>query len=334
MKKTIALIYGGEGAEHDVSVMGYNNLRRILDKDKYSIIDVFINRSGDWYIMRENESYPTFPVRMMGKQGFLKCGKIVSCDCAFPLLHGDMGEDGNIQGLLRSAGIPYVGEKTRVGSLTSDKSDTKLIARSLDIPTARWHVFRKNTDAHEAAGIAEENIGYPMFIKPTGLGSSVGASAVRSREDFFDAFKKVSADLMSDVLVEELITDKRELEVAYINISGNIITTAPSEIILGGTYGYDEKYKLGTKTAVCANVPEYVNQTLQEYSRRLITGIGLSSMSRIDFFLSCGKIMFNEINTMPGFTKDSLYLRMLDYRGISPIDAIDALIDRALTFGT
>ena len=328
MKKKIALIYGGAGAEHAVSLMGHEHIWRKLNREKYEPYNIFINGSGAWYIQDNERETETFPVRLGGRSGFISDGKILDCDCAFPLLHGDMGEDGCVQGALECAGIPYVGENVQTGSLCIDKSYTKAVAERLGIPTARWLSFRGRTDIALAERMCSSYLGYPMFIKPTRLGSSVGASAVFRPSDFTNAFLN-AMEQDGSVIVEELVIDKRELELAYLCRFGERIITAPAEVVCHGTYGYAEKYSGVTETLTVADLPSDINNTLHEYSEKLITELDLRSISRIDFFLSQGKIFFNEINTMPGFTEESLYLKMLEGYGISASEVIDTLIENA-----
>lgn len=328
MKKTIAVIYGGEGLEHDVSVMGYRNLSGLINREKYDLYEIFIDRSGAWYFIRADESYPTFPVKLGDKSGFLVGGRIICCDVAFPLLHGDMGEDGNIQGLLRAAEIPFVGEDARVGAICSDKDATKRIAESLGISVAEG-ITLVDATLDEALTRVRETLSYPLFVKPATLGSSFGASAVFSEEELVIAYKRAK-ELDRRVLIERLVSPKRELECAVLGVRSGFVITAPGEIIISGSYGYNEKYKQPTRLSVRADIPDGVARKIADASSRLVFGLGIRSMSRIDFFLSGDKLILNEINTMPGLTGGSLYLKMLAEHGIAPEMAIDTLIDSAL----
>ena len=330
MKKTIALLYGGAGSEHDVSVLGYGNIKELFDKEKYEVIPVFVDKDANLYIVSKNgEKIPTFPVRIDGVSGFFSCGGILPVSCAFPLLHGDMGEDGSVQGLLESARIPYVGEKISVSAVCIDKAYTKRIAESLGIPVAKYVSIRGRTSPEQAESISSEKIGYPMFIKPSALGSSVGACAVHSREDFLRVYELAARLGGDNVLIEELVEDKREVECAVLITEGEIIITHPSEIIISGTYGYSEKYRKKTETRTFADIGEDTAHAVRDYARKLIHGIGIRALSRIDFFLSGERVIFNEINTMPGFTSDSMYLKMLSGAGVAPERVIDTLIERA-----
>ena len=327
MKKNIALLFGGKGHEHEVSLRGALSLRSHFNPEKYKITDVFIDLGGNFFIINaDGEKYPTFPVKMLGKSGFLLRNTLFAPDAVFPLLHGDFGEDGRIQGLLECAELPFIGEDTRVGALTADKAFTKAVAERLKIPTAKHLVFR-GASAEDAEMQVSSSIGYPVFVKPTGLGSSVGAGSAHTKEEFISAYNR--AKINGSVIVEELVGDKRELEVAYLNFFGKRTVTPPSEILCSGTYGYTEKYKLGTKTKTVASVPFEISELAKEYALRLVSEIGIFSIARIDFFYSHGVLLFNEINTLPGFTEDSMYLKMLKAAGIPEDAVIDALTERA-----
>ena len=326
MKKRIALIYGGRGCEHEISVLGSKNFKRIIDRTKYDLIEIFIDKSGDWYLIKGSEAYPTFPIRLSGISGFWRAGGIIPVGVAFPLLHGDGGEDGTVQGALTTAGIRVAAESSYTSALALDKAQTKLIAESCGIPTAKSVLLRDIKDPSTARAISEESLDYPMFLKPNALGSSHGTGAARSPEDFlriYDAAIKLSRD----VLVEELIEDKRELEVAYLGTDNGAFITPPGEIAITGTYGYKEKYKANTKTHVVADVSSDIIKVLSDYTERLAIRMGIRRIARFDYFLSGNKILLNEINTMPGFTDVSLYLNMLTAAGISEAHAIDVLID-------
>ena len=330
MKRTVALLYGGCGAEHDVSVLGYQNIKRLFNREKYEILPVFIDKDANYYIVSEDGGrVPTFPIRLFGTSGFYSEGGIAAVDCAFPLLHGDMGEDGSVQGLLESARIPYVGEGIGTSAVCIDKALTKIIAESLGIPVAKYVSLRGHISPERAESICREKIGYPMFIKPSALGSSVGACAVYSREDFLRVYELAARLGGDNVLIEELVSDKREVECAVLVTDQEEIITHPSEIIISGTYGYSEKYRKKTETRTRAEIDRDTADTLREYSKRLIHGIGIRNISRIDFFISRGRVIFNEINTMPGFTEDSMYLKMLEGAGVTPECAIDHMVENA-----
>ena len=325
-RKTVALIYGGRGFESEVSLRGEKNIRPIIEKN-YDCLPIFIDKEGRWLY----EGGELFLANIGGRGGFFcpKSGKFYAVDCAFPLLHGDFGEDGIVQGGLECASIPYVGCDVSAGAVCRDKAFLKAAANQLNIPTLPYLLAIKGEEDIKAR--AEKEIGYPMFLKPSSLGSSVGASPVRDESEFLGALD--SAFLLCDrVIIEPMLEEKRELECGYFNALGKEIYTDVGEIICDGFYDYDSKYgnAPSIKAIVSAKVGETVNRKIKEYARRLVRFLGIRSLSRIDFFLSGDRIYFNEINTMPGFTDGSLYARLIAAAGIPEDKLIEMLIKNAL----
>ena len=223
MKISVALIFGGEGCERDISLRSAKSIYEMIDKERFSVLPVYISENGDWYAQREMPSgeiprdIPTFPVRIEGRSGFLVKGHVGTVSVALPILHGELGEDGVIQGALEAAHIPYVGCDVISSALTIDKAYTKAVAASLGIPTARW-VSSDGRTASEVKALAEEAIGYPMFIKPARRGSSIGASRVDTAEDFYPAYD--IAAIHGRVIVEECISVKYEVECGFLSLDG------------------------------------------------------------------------------------------------------------------
>ena len=310
MKKTVALVYGGEGREREISLLSAENLMSLIDRDLYSVIEVEIDCRGNWYIHEKGAKIPTFPVMLDGKSGFWSHGRIIPIDCTVPCLHGDYGEDGTVQGLLTSAHIKYIGQDVYSSAVTADKAYTKAIAEHLGIKTARWMSIGER-DSSQAKSIAEEKLSYPMFIKPTRLGSSIGARAVYSEEDFESAYLEAIA--CSTVLIEERVDVKYEIECALFDDGVRKLNPHGRIFSEGKTYGFNEKYSKDGGTAVGISVDEKIEKTVVDYSEKLSDFIGLTHLSRIDFFLSRdGEVYFNEINTFPGMTETSLYPRLFE----------------------
>lgn len=327
-RKTVALIYGGQGVEHRVSCLGKSYVKGLIDKEKYKVILVFIDRNGDWYIEKDDEKIPTRPVRLKDGGGIAKENYTEKIDCAVPLLHGDFGEDGRIQGALDTLGIRYIGASTLTGALCSDKGYTKDIATTLGIPVARYKRIKAGTPLCTLKRECEE-FGYPLFIKPTSLGSSVGAHEIRDGGDLLDIFDELEA-LAGDLLIEELIEGKRELEVGFFSALGKRIITPPGEPKCQGFYDFDKKYNRETTITTAAEVDEGIKEKIAEYSRILADRLNLRHLSRLDFFLFGDRVLFNEINTFPGFTETSLYPRLIIKAGIEPKRLINDMIEDAL----
>ena len=326
--RTVALIRGGEGKEHNISCLGAEYVKGLIDGTKYRVLPIYIDREGLWR-SEDHGGAVAHPTLTEDGGGVRVKDKFIRIDAALPLLHGDMGEDGAVQGALRCAHIPFVGADTVTGAVACDKGYTKAVAEALGIPTACW-IYYVGKDVAECRRLAEEKLGYPMFVKPARLGSSVGAYPVRTPDEFNEAF--ASAIHLGDgrLLVEELIQNKRELEVAYFSAGGQRIISHPAEVVCDGFYSYGRKYDSPAVTLTRAELSPKIAAELRRYCELLAKALGLRHLSRIDFFLSGERIIFNEINTMPGFTASSLYPRILGECGIPPSALINLLIGDVL----
>lgn len=325
IKPRVMLIFGGRGHESEVSTRGAKHILPLIDREKYQVLPIFIDKSGAWLTERGDEVYPA---RLGGASGLFLGGKIIPIDCAFPLLHGDFGEDGVVQGALQNAGIAYVGCNAMTSGMARDKATVKSVAERLCIPTVRWISVYRSDGICRVVRMAESEIGYPMFIKPACLGSSVGASGAECREDLTSALERAFT-LSDKLIIESRLGQKRELECAYFSALGREIITEPGEILIdSGFYDYDEKYSDKSCVSVKgrAELDEAVAGAIKSYSRALVRALGVRNLSRIDFFFSGERLYFNEINTMPGMTEGSLYPMMLGESGISPCEMVNSLI--------
>ena len=330
MRKTVALIFGGEGYEREISKRSKDGLLGFIDKERYETIEIEITKRGVWLLQSESGTHPTFPVCTPAGGGFLHNGELISVDAAISRLHGDFGEDGNIQGALTCAHIPYVGEDVFVSAVTSDKAYTKFVADALGIPTARWLLFTEKDNEADAQILAESYVGYPMFLKSARLGSSFGAVPVLKKEDFPEAYKEVRS-FGTRLLCEEFVDIECEIECAYLSVGGTDRFSPdgevrPREIF----YNYSEKYGTGTSATLSYGESE-VKKLATDYSRRLARAIGIRSLSRIDFFLDKkGNLIFNEINSFPGMTETSLYPKLTERLGLSRGEFINLLIEEKI----
>ena len=309
----VALIYGGEGYEREVSILGFRHLFPIFN-ELYDTLPIIIDTEGAWYYKTER----VFPT----EGGFYsaRTGELYPCDIAFPLLHGDMGEDGVVQGALRVAKIPYVGCPSTVGAVCRDKTVVKSVARGIDIPTLPWELIARGE---------RPTLPLPLFIKPTSLGSSMGGAVARSEGELESALKAAFA-LTDRVMAEPYIESKRELECGYFATKSKELFTNPGEILTEGFYDYEAKYKSKTKILATSDLDEGIRERIKDYTRRLVRALGVRQIARIDYFLTEGEIYFNEINTMPGFTEDSLYQKMLEASGVPIKTLIKELVAGAL----
>lgn len=357
-KICVALIYGGRGCESDVSILGMEHIMPIL-KERFDLLPVFIDRDGRWHC-NGRVVYPA-------SGGFIADGgERIAVDCALPLLHGDFGEDGCVQGALECASVPYVGCDVMASAICRDKSVVKTIAAALGIPTLPHILIDKraensaenktetlvektteNSAENKAETLADdknetlvkriaekcqaavEQFGFPLFVKPTRLGSSIGAMAAEDKQCLLSAVSD-ALKLCDRVMIEPCLIAKRELECGYFLAKGKEIFTNPGEIIIDGQYGYERKYiRDMPHLKVCAEVEEKISQKIREYSQMLVAGLGVRDLSRIDYFLSGDELYFNEINTMPGFTDGSLYAKMIERAGISEAVLLFLLIEQA-----
>lgn len=332
MKKRIALLYGGTDSEHDVSLLGYEYILELLKDSPYDILPVYVTRMGEWQINLRGGMIPAFLTGKDGGSLYTGYG-FIKIDGAIPLLHGDGGEDGKIQGALECAHVPYVGADVCASAVCIDKIYTKRMADGLGIPTLPDLPIPKHLSTEDALGLCLSKIGLPMFVKPRRLGSSVGAGAVRSEEEFRELYPIAKDTGGGLVMAEKLLDNKRELECALCVIHGRRIITPPGEILIDGFYGKDEKYSGRTKTDVRADVPGHISQKITDMCILLSDALDLKHLCRIDFFLSGEEIYFNEINTFPGFTRESLYPKMLEGAGVHPREALISFIEDSLSVG-
>ena len=216
-----------------------------------------------------------------------------------------------------------MGADTVAGALCIDKAFTKSVAESLGIPVARGKSLPLGADISDALSVAEK-IGFPVFLKPRRLGSSVGAGIARDTNEFKRAF--LHAASLGEVIIEELIDKKRELEIGLLSLKSGITASPVGEVICDGFYDFDKKYRSKTKTTASADIPPSVGAKIREYALNLARAISLRGPARIDFFLSGERLIFNEINTMPGFTADSLYPALMNAAGIDGGTLFDLLI--------
>ena len=323
---SVGMIYGGRGYEREVSILGYNNLVPHIDPQRYRITPIHIEESGLWR-SGDKEVIPA--------PGGLYCPREqekIKLDCAIPLLHGDHGEDGSVQGALECASIPYVGCDVMASAICRDKAILKAVASDADIPTLPHVLLLRDEGVDYAIRACEEMLRYPMFIKPTRLGSSIGAAAVSTRRELVSQIT-IGFTLCARLMAEPCLTEKREVECAYYSGGGREIITHPGEIRVSGTYGYEEKYRGGAEVVTRADIPEVTAELIRDYTRRLVRKCGIRDISRIDYLLRDGEIYLNEINTMPGMTAASLYPAMLEGAGIPTGKMLSGLIDSAVARG-
>ena len=350
-KTTVAVFFGGKSVEHEVSILSALNVITAIDRDKYDIVLIGIDRQGHWYLNEKSrfllqerdprriqlsknlEEIIMVPAGNSNQLINLKTQKkLGSIDVAFPVLHGTYGEDGSIQGMFRLADIPYVGADVLGSAVGMDKDVTKRLLRDAGIPVPRFITFtRAQLTAARSFDTVEKTLGYPMFVKPVHLGSSVGVSKVQQSREL----KKAVEDAFKygrKILFEEYV-DGREIECSVLG-NDDPIASLPGEIIpKDDFYSYDAKYiaEDGAILEVPAKLSQNLVSKIQDCAIRVFKTLCCQGMARVDFFLR-GKeeLIVNELNTIPGFTKISMYPKLWEVSGISYTELIDKLIQLAL----
>lgn len=351
MKKlSVCILFGGISPEHEVSLRSAESVLNNIDHEKYNVFPVGITKDGDWILFggtdysmlpagtwqncEENRRAALSPVHGQGLLSFENdCVVRERIDVAFPIIHGATGEDGAIQGLLQIAGIPYVGPQVAASATCMDKSITKLIADHAGVQQAAWQLVTRSAFARDSEAVlsgVEARFAYPVFVKPAGTGSSVGVSRAADREALREALT-LALSFDSKVLVEEYIQGQ-EVEVAVLG-NDSPFASICGEIDSGsGFYDYEAKYiNNNSSLYIPARLDEQTAENVRDLAVRVFMAMGCRGLSRVDFFVKPdGQIIFNEINTMPGFTSISMYPKLFEASGIPYSELIDNLIALAL----
>jgi D-alanine-D-alanine ligase len=346
----IGVIFGGRSGEHEVSLMSSTSILKVMDKTKYNILPIGIDKAGEWYIFKgdydkiinntwKDEAIKAyFPADSNFKGIFaIENGKLLKfpLDIVFPVLHGPNGEDGTMQGLFELANIPYVSCGVLGSSIAMDKIYAKYLLERAGIPVARYktvirHELENDTD--NMLNLLEAFFTYPVFVKPANLGSSVGITKVYNRSELLSALK-LAAKYDRKILVEEFING-REIECSVL---GNESPQAslPGEIIpCHEFYDYNAKYFDDGKSRIVIPAPISSEKTeeIRTLAIKAYKTLDCSIYSRVDFFIQkgTGKVYVNELNTIPGFTKISMYPKMWEATGLPYAKLIDRLIELSL----
>ncbi len=346
--KKLAVIFGGKSTEHDVSVISAMSILKNLNKRKYEIYPIYINKSGEWfkYTIDEKEienikigNEISNTEKLENPIEYLK-----KMDKIFPVLHGLYGEDGTIQGLFELIKVPYVGCKVLASSVAMDKAYTKIIFERAGLEQAKYIYFKYQNGKYnyidaklnetqktqeELIKIIEENIKYPMFVKPSNSGSSVGVSKVKNENELKQALE-IAQKYDEKILVEQGING-REVECAVLEHNGKIQTSCIGEVKSAEDfYSFSSKYKNeNSKTQIPATIDKAISEEIQQQAKKAFKAIDGRNLARVDFFIEdkTNKIIINEINTMPGFTSISMYPKLFEQVGISYTELLDRLID-------
>ncbi len=356
-KQTVLCLFGGKSSEYEVSLISAHSILSNIDRSKYNIVTVGITKSGDWYLFSgdidrikdgswcknaESLKKAVFSPSPSDSGLFVfangeKTAEKLHVDVIFPIMHGANAEDGTLQGLMKLSSIPFVGCGCATSAIGMDKGYTKLVLNNFGIPQAKCEIILSSDYASNKEYTLDtcEKIGsYPLFVKPANAGSSVGASKATDRAALASAID-LAAKHDSKILVEEYIKGK-EIEVAVIG-NGNYTASVCGQINPGSEfYDYDAKYSSSSNSSslIPADINPDTAKDIRTYAVKICAILGVTGLSRVDFFVSeeNGKerIIFNEINTLPGFTQISMYPKLMMHGGMSYSGLIDELITLAL----
>lgn len=328
-KIKLGLIYGGMSTEHEVSISSYESIIKNIDKDKYEITSFYISKDGTWFTD--------------GKRTKDVFNSLKEMDCVFPILHGKNGEDGNIAGMLEIIGVSYVGCKTLSSAICMDKVITKKLLEKANISVAKYMFIKKLNDNFywvqdnydyvlldkKILDLSVNTLlNYPVVVKPSRSGSSVGVSVANDYLELENAINEASI-YDEKILIEEFI-DGKELEVAVLGNNdltvSNIGNIIPDEIV----YSYNSKYKGNSKTVVLNTIEENLESKIKNIVLTTYKVLDCSGLARVDLFLIGNEVLVNEVNTMPGFTSISMYPKLMESINISYTDLIDRLISLSM----
>jgi D-alanine-D-alanine ligase len=355
-KLRIGIIYGGRSGEHEVSLASAKAIMENLDQSKYEIILIAITKQGTWLLGAEpaqlmtaeqdvelHNDLATTAVTLAGDptlrhlislKGDTLPQEQCQLDVIFPIVHGTYGEDGTLQGLLEMASIPYVGCNVLGSALGMDKEKMKMVFTSVGLPVGPYLVYRRNQwerDPQIILNTIEEKLGYPNFVKPVNLGSSVGINKAHNRAELEHAIN-VAAEYDRKIIIEQGI-DCRELECAVLGNDEPIASVIGEILPSDEFYDYHAKY-IDNKSQIIipANIPQETTAEVRGQAIQAFLALDLSGLSRVDFFLekTTGKIYINEVNTLPGFTQISMYPKLWEASGIAYSELLDRLIELAI----
>lgn len=345
-KTRVGVLFGGRSAEHEVSVQSARNILEALDREKYEPVLIGIDRAGRWLLSDAHRLLEAESVSSNGtgtevtlkRNGALRVlesssrtGELGAVDVVFPVLHGPYGEDGTVQGLLKLADIPFVGAGVLGSAVGMDKDVMKRLLRDAGVPVGDFVAFRRPQDARSAFKSVVERLGLPLFVKPANLGSSVGISKVHTEAEYRGA---VDAAFSFDrkILVEEAIRG-REVECAVLGGAEPAASVLGEIIPNDAFYSYEAKYvdENGAELRVPADLPESVTARVQELAVSTFSVLECEMLGRVDFFVTEElDVLVNEINTLPGFTRISMYPRLWAASGVSYSELVDRLIRMAV----
>ena len=337
-KLNLGLVFGGQSGEHEVSCVSAYNVLNAINTEKYNIITLGITKSGKWYIYSgdyhkiQDGSWLKDYENLQDEGSFLN--QLVSIDVFFPVLHGPMGEDGTIQGVFEMLNKPYVGCGVLSSAVGMDKVFSKIMFESAGIPTGKYLYFRQRDwkkFKHEKIKEIEENLGYPVFVKPANMGSSVGINKAHTQKELIAAVEE--AFIYDCKVILEVFIKGKEIECAVLEDGEDIKASIAGEIIPSKEfYDYEAKYSddQDSKAVIPAEIDKASMALIRDYAIKAFEAIEGSGLARVDFFLTeTNEILINEVNTLPGFTNISMYPKMWEATGIAYQDLVERIIQSA-----
>lgn len=344
-KLRVGVIYGGRSPEHDISVMSAKYIMERMDPQVYEVIPIGITKEGQWLIAEDvkwvlgelkkkrGASFEevTAELPTVSPQTLILLKNHIHV--IFPILHGPLGEDGVIQGFLEQIDVPYVGCNVLASALAMDKAATKAVLKAHHIPVVKWLLLlRSDWESCPAETIAhvESKIPYPCFVKPANGGSSIGVSKAHGQEELKTALT-LAAVYDRRILVEEAV-EGRELEVGILGNEDPVASIVGEVVMSGGFYDYAAKYSdSGAVLQIPAELPQRTAEKIQAMAIETYVALDCSGLARVDFFVTRGnKVYVNEVNTMPGFTINSMYPKLWEASGIANDELVSRLITLAL----
>ncbi len=343
--KKIAVIFGGHSSEHEVSINSARNIFKAMDKTKFSPVLIGVSKQGTWYAINEKdfETLEAINDNKMAQEQTITLIRAQSkvfalnlqnqqrqeLDCAFAIIHGTNGEDGTMQGHLKILGLPFVGCGVMSSAIAMDKEVMKIIMTAAGIPNSKYAVL-KSYETPDFDGLVK-NLGLPFFIKPANAGSSVGVHKIKSKDEFAAKLKD-SFKYDHKVLAEEFI-DGREVECSVMGLNQKPEAAMPGELVVKHEfYSYEAKYldPNGAEIIIPAKVTAEQTEQIRSLAVKTYQALYCDGLTRVDFFMKKdGSLTVNEINTLPGFTKISMYPMMWEAKGVGYSDLITKLIQLA-----
>lgn len=352
----VAVLFGGRSGEHDVSLRSAETIMGALDPEKYEVVPIGITRQGEWLAggdplaqleanspffqlqsstgEDEGTSAPDERIATPSDPGMMPANIVKAVDVVFPVLHGPMGEDGTVQGMLELAGVPYVGSGVLGSAVAMDKAITKSLLTEAGLPQLTWRLIHRREWERDAPAISAwiaEAMGFPCFVKPANMGSSVGISKVNGIDDLAGAMS-LAGHHDRKIIVEQGV-NAREIEMAVLGNDEPMASVAGEVVPHGEFYDYNAKYVEDTAELIIpARIDPVLLTYLQELAIDAFRALDLAGMARVDFFVEreTDRVFVNEVNTIPGFTSISMYPMLWEASGLPLTELVDRLIQLAM----